>query len=246
MIIDSHVHLKHGDAAKTEYTPERIIEVMDEAGIDRSVVFAMSTTTGRSIEMAAAASAGFPDRLIPYVYALPGFEGGVIDEIRRAIEELGFRGIKVHVGECSLAPYVIDPVMSLASEAGAPCLVDFGGRLADATRIATSFPSLKLIVAHFGLYLAPREDQIEGFIALAEKCPNVWLDTAGVLLGWKIADAVARIGAERVLFGTDSPYPKPDEASMARRGVRQIQNLELSDADTAMVLGGSVAALLDL
>jgi len=55
VIIDSHVHLKHGDSARTEYAPETIVEVMDAVGIDRSVVFAMSTTTRHSIEMAAEA-----------------------------------------------------------------------------------------------------------------------------------------------------------------------------------------------
>ena len=45
MIIDSHVHLKHGDAQKTEYSAETIVKTMDAVGIDQSVVFAMSTTT---------------------------------------------------------------------------------------------------------------------------------------------------------------------------------------------------------
>ena len=49
MIVDSHVHLKHGDAERTEYTADEIVATMDAAAIDRSVVFAMSTTTLRSI-----------------------------------------------------------------------------------------------------------------------------------------------------------------------------------------------------
>ena len=52
MIIDSHVHLKHGNAERTEYRPEEIVESMDQAGVGKSVVFAMCTTTPRSIEMA--------------------------------------------------------------------------------------------------------------------------------------------------------------------------------------------------
>ncbi len=52
MLIDSHSHLKHGDAQKTEYSPDEIVRVMDAAGIDKSVVFAMSTSTSRSIQMA--------------------------------------------------------------------------------------------------------------------------------------------------------------------------------------------------
>jgi len=244
MIIDAHVHLKHGDVAATEYTPERIVEVMDGAGVERSVVFAMSTTTRRATEMAREAAERFPDRLIPYAYALPSYERPVIDELRVAIEELGFRGIKLHVGECRLRQYIADPVVALAGELGVPCLIDLGGDLATGERIAASFPQTKLIYAHFGRYLCTEVPVLESFIALAQRHPNVWLDTAGVVLSWTIRAAVERLGAERVLFGTDSPYPRPDEVTMLRDGIRQIRALELPPEDEAMVLGGAIARLL--
>lgn len=244
MIIDSHVHLKHGDAAGTEYTPEQIVEVMDGAGVERAVVFAMSTTTRRSLEMAAEAVERFPDRLIPYAYALPSYERPVINELRAAIDDLGFRGIKLHIGECRLREYIADPVFALAGELGVPCLIDLGGDLATGERIAASFAETKLIYAHFGRYLCTDVPLIESFIALAERHANVYLDTAGVVLSWTIREAVQRLGAERVLFGTDSPYPRPDEVTMLRDGIRQIRALELSPEDEAMVLGGSIARLL--
>ncbi len=243
MIIDSHVHLKHGDVARTEYSPEQIVAVMDEAGIDRSVVFAMSTTTRRSIEMAIEAVERFPRRLIPYAYALPSYERVVLDELAEAIEGLGFRGIKIHVGECRLHPYIIDPVFALAGELGVPCLVDFGGDLATAGRLARDFPRTKLIIAHFGRYLCTDAALVEQFIALAELHENVWLDASGVVLGWAIAEAVRRIDAERVLFGTDGPHPQPDLATFARTPLRQIERLDLGDDVTAMVRGGSIARL---
>lgn len=52
MIIDSHCHLKHGDEKGSEFSAETIVKIMDSVGIDKSIVFAMSTTTGRSMEMA--------------------------------------------------------------------------------------------------------------------------------------------------------------------------------------------------
>ena len=119
-IVDSHVHLKHGDAARTEYLPEVIVETMNKAGIDKSIVFAMSTTTRRSVEMAEAAVKQYPDRLIPYVYALPNYERPVIQEIEAALAGRLFRGIKIHIGECTLADYVIDPVLKTAGRYGAP------------------------------------------------------------------------------------------------------------------------------
>ncbi len=246
MIIDSHVHLKHGDAAATEYTPEQIVEVMDAAGIDRSVVFAMSTTTRRSIEMARDAVERFPDRLIPYVYALPSYERPVIEELREAIAGLGFRGIKLHIGECRLREYIADPVFALAGELGVPCLIDLGGDLATGERIAAAFPQTKLIYAHFGRYLCTDATLIRSFIALADAHPNVWLDATGVVLDWTISEAVRRLGAERVIFGTDGPHPAPTLTEMARNSIRQIEMLDISEEEKAMVLGGSVAQLLGL
>lgn len=34
MIIDSHVHLKHGDVQRMEYSAKTIVRTMDEVGID--------------------------------------------------------------------------------------------------------------------------------------------------------------------------------------------------------------------
>lgn len=245
-IIDSHVHLKHGDAERTEYTPEAIIEVMDAAGIERSVVFAMSTTTRRSMEMAAEAAGKFPERLIPYVYALPSYERPVLEELDEALGRMGFRGIKIHIGECRLTDYIIDPVLRLAAKYGVPCLVDFAGDLASAGRIARDFPDTRLIVAHLGKYLGTDVPQMDRFIALAEECPNVWLDCSGVVLSWKIADAARRVGAGRLLFGTDGPHPTPDLATYARLAVAQIRMLGLPLVDEEMILGGSIARLLRL
>ena len=207
MIIDAHVHLKHGDAAGTEYSPEQIVAVMDAAGIERSVVFAMSTTTRRSIEMAAEAVERFPDRLIPYAYALPSYVRPVIEELRAALVDLGFRGIKLHTGECRLREYIADPVFALAGELGAPCLIDLGGDLVTGERIAASFPDTKLIYAHFGRYLCTDPKLIESFIALAEEHPNVWLDARG---GAGLDDRGGRGGSTpSAFFGTDGRMPGP-------------------------------------
>lgn len=246
MIIDAHVHLKHGDAAATEYSAAEIVRVMDAVGIARSVVFAMSTTARCAIEMAAQAVAQYPERLIPYAYALPSYERPVLEELDEAVGKLGFKGIKIHAGECRLTRYLVNPVLSLAGSYGVPCLIDLGGNLEVAERLARDFPETKLIIAHFGRYLSTDAHQIEQFIALAAAHPNIWLDCSGVVTLWKIEDAVRRLGAHRILWGTDGPQRTPDTVSFARLALRQIELLDLPDADKAMILGGSAAALLGL
>ncbi|HCA48512.1 MAG TPA: hypothetical protein DEP45_14510 [Armatimonadetes bacterium] len=243
MVIGSHCHLKHGDIAGTEYTPQQIVQVMDAAGIDRSVVFAMQTTTRRSIEMARDAIAQYTDRLIPYVYALPSYERPVLDELREALTS-GFRGIKMHIGECRIREHISDPVFELAAEFGAPVLMDLGGDIGTAQRLAREFPQTKLIIAHLGQYKCTNDALIEKFISVAEAHENVWLDASGVVMTYAIGEAVRRVGAERVLFGVDGPHTKPDLVSYARYAIRQIEMLEISDEEKRMVLGGSVERLL--
>lgn len=240
IVIDSHAHLKHGDAARTEYSPEAIVRTMDAAGIQKSVVFAMSTTTKRSIEMAEAAVKKYPDRLIPYVYALPNYERPVLREIEEAVAARGFRGIKIHVGECTLADYVIDPVLKLAGKRSVPCLIDLGGRYADAQRMLEAFPETTIIIAHMGRYLCADGRLIDQFIDLAEKNRNCLLDVSGVVLLPKVEDAARRIGSHRLLWGTDGPHPKPDTATFARLELNNIRQLNLSESEKADILGGNI------
>jgi predicted TIM-barrel fold metal-dependent hydrolase len=238
--------LKHGDAARTEYSPETIIATMDQAGIDQSVVFAMSTTTRRSIEMAELAVRKYPDRLIPYVYALPHYDRPVIKEIQEALSTKGFRGVKIHAGECTLAEYVVDPVLDAAGQCRAPCLVDCAGNYKAARRMAEAFPATKLIVAHMGRYLCKDGQLLDQFIGLAQDLGNVYLDLSGVVLTEKIKQAAAKVGARRLVWGTDGPDRQPDTATFARNELDKIRRLKASDEDKAAILGGTISSLLRL
>lgn len=255
-IIDSHCHLKHGDREKIEYTPEVIVEIMDKVGIDRSIVFAMSTTTKDSIVRAEAAVKKFPDRLIPYVYALPNYERSALKEIEDVLDKGLFRGIKIHKGECTLAEYVIDPVLKVAGKYKVPCLIDLGGDLETATRMARSFPGTTFIIAHMGRYLSKDQKLLDSFITLAENFPNVFLDLSGVIVPEKVVEAVKRIGSIRLFWGIDGPHPfpelvehaqyLPDLITNARTELNRITQLNLSAEDESNILGQSITRLLRL
>ena len=246
MIIDSHCHLKHGDEKGTEYNAETIVKIMDSVGINKSIVFAMSTTTGRSIEMAKKAIEAFPDRLIPYAYALPNYETIVIDQLEKAISEFGFKGIKIHAGECTLAEYVIDPVMELAGRLNVPCLIDCLGRYDPIERMAKKFQKTKIIVAHFGRYLCKEEWVVERFIELAEEYENIMLDASGVILVDKIKEAVERIGSSRIIFGIDGPHELPDTVTFSHNEIEKIRKLNLNPQDESAILGGNIAFLIGI
>ena len=253
-IIDSHVHLKHGDARGTEYTADEIIRTMDGAGIAQSVVFAMSTTTRRSIEMALEATLRYPQRLIPYVYALPSYERPVVEEIEEALAQHRFRGIKLHMGECTIGEHVAAPVYELAAAHGAPCLIDFMGRLEPCMAAITAHPETQFIICHMGRYLSEDEALVDAFIDVAEQNQNAYLDASGVVLLHKVEEAARRVGADRILFGTDGPhcskdgppYSEIDTIDYARQAIAGIDSLEIGDSERQAIFGGNLRRLLAL
>jgi predicted TIM-barrel fold metal-dependent hydrolase len=243
-VIDSHLHLKHGDAARTEFSAQVIVDVMNKAGIDKSIVFAMCTTTQRSIEMAQRAVAEYPTRLIPYAYALPHYERPVIKELESALAGRLFRGIKIHAGECTLPEYIIDPVLKLAGRFDVPCLIDAAGNLAAAKRLAQTFPENHILFAHMGAYGTRNVRLVDSFIQLAADHRRVYLDLSGVVLEAKIGEAVRRLGAGKLVWGTDGPYAHPDLVTFARDELEKVRRLPISQEEKDEILGGNIARLI--
>ncbi|MSS70461.1 MAG: hypothetical protein EXS64_03125 [Candidatus Latescibacteria bacterium] len=246
MICDSHCHLKHGNKEMTEYTGREIVEAMDGAGIDKTVVFAICVTSAQATEFALRACREFPDRLIPYAYAIPHISESALSHVERAVRDFGFRGIKVHGGETRLTPYVIDPVFELAARLDVPCLVDFAGNVDYTSRIAETFPKTTIIVAHMGRYLCTDRGLLNRFIEIAEKYENVILDTSGVVIPGKVSEAVHRIGSDRMAWGIDGPYPAPDLASFAKEEIDRIRILPISEKDKDNLFWGTISRLLKL
>jgi predicted TIM-barrel fold metal-dependent hydrolase len=72
--------------------------------------------------------------------------------------------------------------------------------------LAVSFPDVPVVMAHMGHGNAV---YINAAIDIAERRPNVYLETSGMPMHTKIAEAVARVGAGRVLYGSDAPFHHP-------------------------------------
>lgn len=237
MIVDCHVHVKGGDVYRREFPPGLIVKTMDEAGVDRSVVFSICLPTPEANELTRRAAEKFPDRLIPFAHVNPD-DGALwpvwLDE---AIHEFGFRGVKLHFGVLAeVSAKVIEPVVAKIQDKSLPVLVDCAQRFDLMDELTAKYGEVCFIIAHLG---APADERLnDRFIALARERPNVYLDTSFSSRPWKICDAIRWAGSKKVLFGSDGPLVHPT-IELAKVDVCRLSRPERDD-----VLGGNILRLL--
>jgi predicted TIM-barrel fold metal-dependent hydrolase len=243
VILDFHTHLGRGepgaDELQRDILPAQLISVMDEAGVDRAVCFPVTYTDYRSaIREIADAVADWPDRLIGF--ARVGDTPDAPDILRWAVNELGMQGLKLHHGCDSIDPEGpnLHAVMGAAQELDIPVIFDCFGERASLVIPLTERYTCPIVLGHMGGLW--NIGWIDRCIEAARRHPHVYLETSSVLLFGKIEKAVAAIGSERVLFGTDGP------PIHARPEIEKIRILHVSDQDKANILGLNAARLLKL
>ncbi len=101
-----------------------------------------------------------------------------------------------------------------------------------------SWPKTTFVVARMGFNDPGRA------MDLAETYPNLVLETSWQPLE-TIAEAVRRVGAERVLFGSDWPILGNNQRVGLRRIQGAVRAQMFSEEDAAKILGGNAEALLE-
>jgi predicted TIM-barrel fold metal-dependent hydrolase len=203
--FDAHTHIGHNDPDGRKATAEEILGGLDQAGVQRAMVFAMHEPDGYSaandaVLAAAAASGG---RLVPLARIAPN-DPGAVAEAQRCLAA-GAAGFKLHPRSDAFGlPHpVVDEVVALAHERRAPVLFHAGRgipHLGEAVvELARRYHGARLILAHAGI-------SDLGWIADdAAQLDNLFFDTAW----WNVADQLqlyATIPPGRILFASDMPY----------------------------------------
>ncbi|MBC7328371.1 amidohydrolase [bacterium] len=246
MLIDAHLHLRDDVYVGEEGTPENLVKLMDEVGIGKAVLLRLYVPARKAIEELEEAKRKYPDRFIPFAYALPDFRESVLPLIEEAIERKGFKGIKIHAGVCRLEDYIVDPIMEMANALSIACLIDPAGDYENTERLARKFPNAKIIVAHLGQYLCKDGSLIDRFIDLSKTYPNLYLDISGVVLMEKVKKAMEEVGANRIIWGTDGPSNQPDPVTFTRQELLKVRELGFSEEENRMIFGGTIACLLGI
>jgi len=254
MIIDIHAHFPLGRERSRWEDLDFYVRRAERFGVDRICLsgdvprygFKPPARQVRQINRwTLQAMERHPDRIVGLCFLNPAVGADDVGrELDWAVGRHGFRGIKLWVS-VNCRSRKVDPVMVQARQRGLPVLQHASnstlGRAApqesapaDVADLAGRFASVPLIMAHAG------HARVQGLLDVLPH-RNVLVDTAGSQPARGIlAEAVRRLGAERVVFGTDLPIR--DYASVLGR----LEEMPLTDRQRRLILGANAAGLLRL
>ena len=251
MIIDGHVHLSHGFGDSVEACVQTLLHFADTFSIDK---LCLSLGYGREQQptpeqlrahntQVSEALGYAPDRLIGFVYLNPVYTRASLEEIETHIVRGPMRGIKLWIA-CPCSDRRLDPIIERATELEVPVLQHtwlkatgnepFESTPDDMAELASRHPHAKLIFGHTG------GDWEYGIMAV-RPYPNVYADLAGGAPTSGLTElAVAELGAERVVYGSDAPG-----RSYASQ-IAKVYGADITEAERDLILGGNMARLLGL
>lgn len=244
-MIDAHTHL-----FGSEIHPDLLAEG-EQLGIDLFVCSSLGTypiphfPTMEESEQANDAMLAnirrYPDKLAAYCYSNPRHGRKGVEQFRRRMEDHNFIGLKLLYSDYCNDPGVF-PFVEQAVLYQAPILIHcFRSRLTQlpyetcawhVADLAERYPEARIIMAHLG-------GQVESAMNTIAPYPNVSVDTSGTPIGGNaVSIAVQRLGAERVVFGSD--LPRVDLAS----NIGKILGAGLSDAENRLIFHDNMTRLL--
>ena len=183
----------------------------------------------------------YPDRVRGFCYVNPRHGDLAMDDLRRNVEEHGMVGMKLWVATLCDDPLVF-PYVEQAISYGIPVLahcwrksvgqLPYESQPWNVAALAARYPEASILMAHLG-------GNVEWAVNTVAGLPNVLTDTSGTPVGGsEVAIAVARLGASRVVFGSDLP------GACLATNLGKVYGAGLSESEAELVLGGNMARLL--
>ncbi len=216
-IIDIHTHPVFNNEGSSKEEAERLVAYAKSLGIERMVALGDVLLYGPTPDAEQIASINdttekllhwYPDFFIGFCYLNPLLgETALRRELDTRLEN-GFRGIKLEIANNARDP-AMKPLMKAAENANIPVLQHTWAQSkrlpkshsdpADTSLLARRFPNVQVIMAHlFGF-------GIRGVLE-AKGIPNLYVDTSSCLpFSGLVEFAVEKLGAERILYGSDLP-----------------------------------------
>lgn len=242
------------------------VQELDRHGVARAALIASHPEDQHSV---ARALSLHPDRFVGFFMVNPSAPHAA-ERIDRAFTDLRFRcaclfpamhGYRMddeQVGRVFAAAerhggavFVHCGVLTIGVRAKLGLPSPFDLRLGDplaVAAVASRFPRVPVIIPHFGAGL------FREALMAADQCPNIHLDTSssngwmkyhpGLTLDTVFRQAVATLGAARLLFGTDSSFfPRGWQRSVYESQLDAMTRAGIGDADRERILAGNFQRL---
>lgn len=228
-----------------ELPVELTLAAMDAGEVDVGLISAWYGPDGALISNDEVAKfvAQAPDRLVGVASVDIKKPVEAVAELRRCVEELGFRALRIVPWLWGLPPndrhYY--PLYVACVELGIPFCTQVGhtgplrpsetGRpIPYIDEVALEFPDLLIVGGHIGY------PWTEEMIALARKYPNVYIDTSAYTARRYPAALVEYVrggGRRKVMFGTNFPM------ITAQQALADFDSLALDEEATSLFMGGN-------
>ena len=265
-IIDAHYHLVPNEGEINlhlgyDYTgddtraissdAEATIKSMDKNGIDLTVLCGSAQPTNAHEEyvrmnnnFVAKAVHKYPKRFVGFCVTSPFLKDRGAKEITRSVNELGFKGIKLHGDYCGWASLdEMRVIFETASDLELPIVLHSADPPFFPDRIgvyARHFPKVKFIALHFGggtgwkwrTCMENATDFKNYFIELSQMYPHY--DA--------IRKTIKEAGASQLIYGSDGPYF--DFNIPFYRNL--LERADATESEIEAVLGGNIAKILGL
>ncbi len=235
-IIDVHAHIGTGPWLIADQ--DTLLRAMQRARIDTAIVSSRLAVASNFAEgnFKLKAMLEASPQLLGYLVINPTYVEQSIAEMRRYLSTPRFVGVKLHPDASGqpLDSAATREVVNAYRRYAKPLLVHVWGsaQVRALETLAAEAPTVKMIVAHAG------GDAFAECLALATKQLNLFLEpfTGGADQG-KVEEAVAKIGAHRVLFGTNFPTLNPGVA------LGLLADAGISETERAQILAGNATKL---
>jgi uncharacterized protein len=242
-VLDAHTHLGVDEDGQS-LSLERLLGLLDEVGpATRACVFALHDPDRRpAYRLPNERIFGWAEesggRLVPYCRLDPADDP--VAEAKRCLAR-GARGIKLHPRAQSFG--FDDPsaqaIFEIARGASVPILIHAGRgmpTMAPLAELAIRYPEVGLILAHGAV-----ADQGIFATRLAGH-PRVVYDTS-CFSPVDLVELFARVPAERIVYGSDTPYGQP--AWGLYLALRAAMYAGLDETERALMVGTTMNLMLD-
>jgi len=235
MIFDSHMHVGDFPLFDVSLHREGLEQTLHENGIEGAVVFHPDNAYVRQVVASVRGVYGL-------VWANPRLPN-YLEETLRFLDDPLFLGVKLHPLLDAYHPNdpAVHPLIEALIERDLPVLIHSGHPIFtlpwSIEELIVNFPTAKVILGHMGhgniIY-------INAAIDIAARHPNVYLETSGMPMHTKVAEAVRRVGPDRVLYGSDAPFHHPQVE------IAKVRVSGLSSELVERVLGANGRALFQV